>query len=205
MGEGAGDLVLAADEVARPAASGVNENGLRHFGQKPSVRPGWPSRERPTGDSQTGQLRRSSGTIGFFMIALEASTAGTGGIEVRPAPSRAPRNRVEEVPTRRVILVPPAAARAEPSAVDASRLEAREDVDAVWADAGREVGGRGPDRSGRAAGGIRSGRPADVAVAVDDGAGAARLGAGAGRDPMGRRRLARLPADGAAGDPQTSQ
>ena len=118
----------------------MNENGLRHFGQKPSVRPGWPSRERPTGDSQTGQLRRSSGTIGSFMIALEASTAGTGGIEVRPAPSRAPRNRVEEVPTRRVILVPPAAARAEPSAVDASRLEAREAVEAVWATpAGRLV------------------------------------------------------------------
>ena len=61
-----------------------------------------------------------------------ASTAGTGGIEVRPAPSRAPRSRVEDVPTRRVTLLPPAAARAEPSAVDASRFEARETVEGDW-------------------------------------------------------------------------
>ncbi len=102
---------------------------MRHFGQNPSVRPGSPSRDRPTGASHLGQVRRSSGTIGFFMMARAASTAGTGGIEVRPAPSRAPLSRVEVVPTRRVILLPPAAARAEPRAVEASRLEARDTVE----------------------------------------------------------------------------
>ncbi len=80
---------------------------MRQTGQKPSVRPGWPSRERPTGDPQDGHVRRSSGTIGFFMTAFEASMAGTGGIEVIPAPSRAPRRRVEDVPSRRVTLLPP--------------------------------------------------------------------------------------------------
>ena len=44
------------------------------------------------------------------------------------------------------------------------------------------------DRSGRAAGGgVCAGRPADVAVAVDDRAGAARLGAAPARAPMERR------------------
>jgi len=53
---------------------------------------------------------------------------GIGGIVVRPAPRRAPRSRCEEVPTRRV-TVDPESARADPSAVEASRLEARETVD----------------------------------------------------------------------------
>ena len=73
-------------------------------------------------------MRFSSGTIGFAMIAAAASTAGIGGIVVRPAPRRAPRSRCEEVPTRRV-TVDPESARADPSAVEASRLEARETVD----------------------------------------------------------------------------
>ena len=42
---------------------GVNENGVRHFGQKPSVRPGRPSRERPTGAPQMEQKRLSSATL----------------------------------------------------------------------------------------------------------------------------------------------
>ena len=142
----------------------MNENGLRHLGQKPSVRPGCPSRDRPTGDSQLGQLRRSSGTIGCSRIARAASTAGTAGIEVSPAPSRAPRRRVDEVPTRRVILVPVAAVRAEPRAVEASRFDARETVERSLGDAcGSRVGGRG------------AGRAAHVAVAVDDGSAAAGL------------------------------
>ena len=97
------------------------------------------------------------------MIAWDASTAGTGGIEVRPAPSRAPRSRVEEVPTRRVILVPPAAARAEPSAVEASRLEARDTVDgdAVLAGtpAGTVGGAAGPVRPLPRATRLRPGDP----------------------------------------------
>ena len=63
------------------------------------------------------------------MIAFAASTAGTGGMVVSPAPSRAPRSRVDDVPTRRVTLLPSALARAEPRAVEASRLEARDAVD----------------------------------------------------------------------------
>src|SRR6478609_11162362 len=123
-----------------PAFSlGVNEKGQRQVGQKPSVRPGWPSRERPTGDPQDGQVRRSSGTIGFSSTALAASTAGTGGMEVRPAPRRAPRSLVDDVPTRRVTLLPPAVARAEPSAVDASWLEARDTVEGDWAMPAGEV------------------------------------------------------------------
>jgi len=64
------------------------------------------------------------------MIAAAASTAGIGGIVVRPAPSRAPRSRFEDVPSR-LVEVEPGRARADPKAVEASRLEARETVDAV--------------------------------------------------------------------------
>jgi hypothetical protein len=67
------------------------------------------------------------------MIAVAASTVGTGGIEVRPAPSRAPRSLVDDVPTRRVTRVPATPARAEPRAVEASRLDARDTVDGVCA------------------------------------------------------------------------
>ena len=107
----------------------MNENGLRHCAQKPSVRPGWPSRERPTAAPQDGQTRLSSGTWGSLRIALAASTAGIAGTVVRPAPSRAPRSRVEEVPIRRVTPPPLPAARADPRAVEASRLDARETVE----------------------------------------------------------------------------
>ena len=75
-------------------------------------------------------MRFSSGTDGSFMIASDASTAGIGGMVVRPAPSRAPRSRVDEVPSRRVTLEPEIA-RAEPSAVDDSRLDARETVETL--------------------------------------------------------------------------
>ena len=66
------------------------------------------------------------------MIAAAASTAGIGGIVVRPAPSRAPLSRFEEVPSRRVTLEPEIA-RADPRAVEASRLDARDTVDDVLA------------------------------------------------------------------------
>src|SRR3954454_24160247 len=113
-----------------PACSlGVKENGLRHCQQNPSVRPGWPSRERPTAAPQDGHTRLSSGACGAFRIALAASTAGIAGTVVSPAPRRAPRRRVEEVPTRRVTPVLPRRPRAEPSSVAASRLEAREAVE----------------------------------------------------------------------------
>ena len=100
---------------------GVNENGVRHCGQKPSERPGRPSRERPTGAPQLEQKRRFSGTLGSASTAFAGSSGGTDGIVVRPAPSRAPRSRVEEVPSLRVVREPPA--RTEPSGVLASRFE----------------------------------------------------------------------------------
>jgi hypothetical protein len=130
---------------------GVKENGLRQVGQKPSVRPGWPSRERPTAAPQFGQVRRSSGTIGFFSTALAASTAGTAGMDVSPAPRRAPRSRVDDVPTRRVTLLPAAVARADPSAVDASWLEARDTVDGDWAMPAGDVATETPVGEGAAA------------------------------------------------------
>ncbi len=55
------------------------------------------------------------------MIAFSGSIAGTGGTKVRPAPSRAPRSRVEPVPIERVARVPPA--RAVPIGALASRFE----------------------------------------------------------------------------------
>src|SRR4051794_34262094 len=100
---------------------GVKLNGVRQCGQKPSARPGRPSRERPTGLPHLEQKRRSSGTRGSARIALLGSIAGTLGIVGRPAPRRAPRSRVDEVPTLRVVLEPPA--RTDPSGVLASRFE----------------------------------------------------------------------------------
>jgi hypothetical protein len=54
-------------------------------------------------------------------------------MEVSPAPRRAPRSRVDDVPTRRVTLLPEALARIEPSAVEAIWLEARDTVEGDWA------------------------------------------------------------------------
>ena len=186
---------------------------MRQFGQKPSVRPGWPSRDRPTGDPHDGQFRRSSGTIGSFRTPPAASTAGTGGIEVRPAPSRAPRSRVEEVPTRRVTLLPSAPARAEPSAVVASWSDVRDTVEgdcaapaASWRPRRRR--GRRPRPARAAAAGPQTSQYPSTIVPEQPGwvhlparrpMGAApvdgRRGARAGR---GRRRSD-------PGDPQTSQ
>jgi len=114
------------------------------------------------------------------MIAAAASTAGIGGIVVRPAPSRAPRSRfeeVEEVPSRPVTLEPESA-RADPSAVEASRLDARDTVDELL-----------PIPAGWLASGLSAARcavlPANLGVVL----------------PADR---AGLP-EGPAGEPQTSQ
>ena len=104
---------------------------MPHLGQKPSARPGRPSRERPTGEPQFGQKRFSSGICGFFMIARDASISGAGGTRVSPAPRRAERSRDESECTRLVILEPAAVNRLEPSAVEPSRLEPRVRVDAA--------------------------------------------------------------------------
>src|SRR4051794_41559313 len=64
------------------------------------MRPGWPSRPRPTGLPHS-QNRRFSGTTGLSMTAERGSTGGAGGTVVMPAPRRAPRRRAEDVPHRR--------------------------------------------------------------------------------------------------------
>ena len=63
-----------------PATSvGSKSNGVRHLAQKPLVRPGAPSRERPTADWHTLQYRFSSATTGGFIRLCCGSTSGIGG------------------------------------------------------------------------------------------------------------------------------
>ena len=69
---------------------GLKEYRVRQLGQNPSVRPGRPSRDRPTGWPQLPQNRRFSGTWGLASTAVAGSSAGTGGTATRPAPSLAP-------------------------------------------------------------------------------------------------------------------
>ena len=84
-----------------PATSfGVNENGRPQLLQKPSVRPGLPSRERPTCSSQLAQNRFDSGTLGSVRTASSGSGRGTGSISTRPAPSRWRCEVVLVVPVR---------------------------------------------------------------------------------------------------------
>ncbi len=70
---------------------GTNEYGWPHAVQKPSVRPGRPPRERPTGAAQSlfPQNRLRSGTSGCSSTADSGSGRGTGGIVTSPAPSLA--------------------------------------------------------------------------------------------------------------------
>ena len=99
---------------------------MRHCGQNPWVRPGRPSIDRPTSAPHDGQNRLDSASSGSTRIAVDGSTGARGGTVVSPAPSRAARSRRDAVPTRRVTPVRP---RAEPIAVDASRLDVRVEVD----------------------------------------------------------------------------
>src|SRR5689334_9944381 len=98
---------------------GVNEYGARHFGQKPSVRPGFPSRDRPTGEPHDEQKRFSSGTDGFASTAERGSATGAAGTFVMPAPRC--WTRFVAVTSRRVGRLRPA--RAEPIGVLASFIE----------------------------------------------------------------------------------
>ncbi|GIG23106.1 hypothetical protein Cch01nite_38300 [Cellulomonas chitinilytica] len=153
---------------------------MPHCGQNPSVRPGAPSRPRPTFAPHAGQNRFASGTCGSAITEPSGSGTGAGGTVVRPAPSRAPRSRVDEVPTRRVVLDPVAAVRADPSAAVASRLEL---VRPVRVDCSEPGSAAAAPRSGCACA-----NPVPRSVVAD-----------AGAD---------VPDDGAVGawgDPQTSQ
>jgi hypothetical protein len=98
-----------------PASSlGVNEYGLPHLVQKPSVRPGLSPRARPTGapQSEREQNRFRSGTSGFSRTISRGSGRGTAGTCTRPTPSR-PRLEVpDDEPELRT---------------DTERLEARPD------------------------------------------------------------------------------
>ena len=123
MREAADDLVLAADDVA----------GLQ-LGREVEVvaalraeaRRSGPARRRGCGRPRLphdGQNRLRSGTSATAMTACSGSCTGAAGTVVSPAPRRAPRSRVEDVPTRRVGRLPVAAVRAEPSAAVASCVE----------------------------------------------------------------------------------
>ena len=71
----------------RPACSfGAKEYGVRHFGQNPSVRPGLPSRDRPTGAPHVEQKRLSSATDGSASTTERGSATGAAGTFVMPAP-----------------------------------------------------------------------------------------------------------------------
>lgn len=74
MRQAAQHAVLAGDQVAL-VQLGVKENCVRQCGQNPSVSPGRPSRERPTGLAHAGlaQYRLSSGTSGLAMTAVAGS------------------------------------------------------------------------------------------------------------------------------------
>src|SRR5436309_6177940 len=65
---------------------GVNENGVPHFAQKPSARPGRPGRARPTFSPQAEQKRFSSGTSGLASTTDRGSGTGADGTVVMPAP-----------------------------------------------------------------------------------------------------------------------
>ncbi len=71
--------------------------------QKPSVRPGRPSFDRPTGAPHVGlpQNRRSSGMWASGTIARAGSWRGTGAISTNPAPSRGRATFVARFPVAR--------------------------------------------------------------------------------------------------------
>ena len=139
------------------------------------------------------------------MTACSGSCTGAAGTVVRPAPSRAPRRRVEDVPTRRVGRDRRSRrVRAEPRAAVASWVElvrpVRVERSAVLvagrarrSPARRRCPSRVVAEAGDDAGGLR--RPADVAPAVLVEAVAPDLGAvdGGHRDPswaaVGRSRV----------------
>src|SRR5438093_13465570 len=92
---------------------GVNENGVPHFAQKPSARPGRPGRARPTFSPQAEQKRFSSGTSGLAMTTDCGSGTGADGTVVMPAPRC--WIRAVALTSRRVGRLRPA--RAEPIGV----------------------------------------------------------------------------------------
>ncbi len=119
---------------------GSKSNGVRHLGQKPLVRPGDPSRERPTGAWQTEQKRLSSATTGGSISAWRGSTSGIGGTSVSPAPRR---EILLPWPPSRVVRREPVTERAEPIGTCSRRLvteleraERTEPVGTAPADAG---------------------------------------------------------------------
>ncbi len=172
MRQAAGHLVLVRHQIAG-LQLGVKEKALPHFGQKPSVRPGCPSRDRPTGEPQFGQFRFSSGTCGFFMIAWAASITGAGGTRVSPAPSRADRSRLgaRAHPFGDLGTIAGGPLGAERGRLQPAGASGDRRAEAAVAERRLIIAGRlAAGGCGRAA--------ADVAVAVDDRAGAAGLRAG---------------------------
>ena len=95
---------------------------MPHLRQKPSVRPGFPSRPRPTGSPQLEQNRLRSGTCGLAMIAVIGSLYGTGGTSISPAP---------RLPRRERPVLPPREPRVRLETEAELRLEADVDVERV--------------------------------------------------------------------------
>ena len=149
---------------------GSKSNGVRHFGQKPLVRPGEPSRARPTG---AAAHRAEPLVLGDDRRVHQRLTRVEDGHRRRPASARRrAATSASSRASRRVGRLPPVV-RAEPSGTRPRRLVHRADR----VRSGRRVGGATPGRR-RAARRSRAGcrrHAADVAVAVDDGAGAAGL------------------------------
>ena len=131
VGEAADHLVLTADEVARASASARTRTGCGTSGRTPRA-----GRAARRGPADRGPAVRAGAACARDHRVRSGRRrrrrpAGIVGTCVSPAPSRAPRNRVEVAPSLRVSFDPAWAARAEPSGVDASRLDARDTVDGV--------------------------------------------------------------------------
>src|SRR4051794_13990078 len=140
-----------------PATSfGLKENGAPHLRQKPSLRPGWSSRPRPTGSPHRAQKRRFSATSALAMIASNGSRWGTAGTSIRPAPSW-----LRTLPVVRAVVARRARAVAEP-------------LGRAVAAGGGGGGGSGSRRRDGLGGRCHA---AEVAIAVSDLPRATRLGA----------------------------
>src|SRR4051794_28984186 len=96
------------------ASLGLNENGAPHVAQKPSVRPGWSPRDRPTGSLQRAQKRRLSATSGASITAPAGSRCSTGSTSTSPTPNRRRTAAVRDPFVRREGVEGPTGAVAGP-------------------------------------------------------------------------------------------
>src|SRR5262245_24659400 len=130
---------------------GRKENGVPSLGQKPSMRPGRPSRVRPTASPHLAQKRRSSGSTGSGSTRPAGSATSAGSIETSPAPRRwVPLPAVLEVPGPCVRLVAGPLAEVDDGIEGIDGIEGSDAIDGPpVADEGVELGeesaARAPD------------------------------------------------------------